>query len=467
MRILHCIYSKKLQFGTDDQRQIYTLDSAGYTIQTETDVTNDGSIDKVSTYTLNEKGKILQKLDYNRSYDTQGVATDTLVQKEVYNVDSNGYTVGMTRYMGSNTQPIVVETYELNALGQSTKALIDNYGDNVIDRAEIYTRDEHGRISKTEIDVGNTGEVDSNITYIRDALGRVTEQYSDAKNDGTNVTKTSSVRDVYGNVLESKTDNGNDGILDGVTYNTYNANNIRISYWVDSPVNGTQDATDYSESYELNAQNLPSVKHINNGRTQYDLYLQYDDNNQVSYQRFDYNRDGIMNNNDVYETLKYDAVWLKVSEITRYNQDDTITVIANYEYNSTGALVRYFYDNKGDGTIESLAFGNYRGGGTVNHSEDMTTWTTSQLSRFNNGLADIVLSDQAAATNLTLNAEVVSKIVSSTKILNIAGDATDTVNLTNFQASTSDKSGYNKYLATVDSTAYTLYIDSDVQTVLS
>ena len=175
---MHCIYSKKLQFGTDDQRQIYTLDSAGYTIQTETDVTNDGTIDKVSTYTLNEKGNILQKLDYNRNYDAQGVATDTLAQKEVYSVNNYGSTIGMTRYVAGNSVASVAETYTVNALGQRTRAEIDNYSDSITDRIENYVLDVYGRIERLEILDGQGENITGVITYERNALGLVTVQKS-------------------------------------------------------------------------------------------------------------------------------------------------------------------------------------------------------------------------------------------------------------------------------------------------
>ena len=467
-------------FGTDDQRQIYTLNSAGYTIQTETDVTNDGSIDKVSTYTLNEKGKILQKLDYNRSYDTQGVATDTLTQKEVYSVDSNGYTVGMTRYMGSSTQPIVIESYEVDALGQRTKALIDNYGDNIIDRAEIYTLDVNGYRMKTETDVGNTGTIDSNITYTRDALGRELEQSTDADNDGNIDSRTTYELDVYGNALVSKMYNGSSDTPNGVYTRTFNSLNQVDTLVFDRTGNGlSSDDTTYTYTYDEQGRREAEVRYrTQTGEKLSTISYEYGDDSLVLKRTEDWDGSGVIDSSrDRIYSFTYDPVWLY--DLTETATDGTGTPIHTLyiERNDAGQVIRTLTDTKSTGSIDRLNFGSMSGDYTVNHQEDFTQWSSERFTQMK-GLNLITLSNTRYQTEITLDQAVIGKlspagtVAGKTSSLRIDGDATDTVNLegngfTKLETTqTIGSNTFDMYATTVNNTTYTLFIDNDVNTVL-
>ena len=451
--------------GTYDSREVKVRDANGNVVETQLDYTNDNQVDKVTKNTLNAKGEVMESRYYNQSAD--GVQTYT--GKDVFERDENGYATKKTAYSPSEAVK-VVESYENDAQGRVLKKLIDNGGDG-IDRAEIYTLDANGYITKTENDLGNNGSIESSVTYERDALGRVTKTFTDSNNDGQADTVSYSIYDAYNNVIQSQTDNGADGNIDGVTYNTYDANRNLISFWAEAGViDGVQTPKDYSEKMEYNEYNLVSKKTVNNGNSVYDLYMEYNADGQVSNQWFDYNRNGIMDGRDVSETIEYESLWKKTSVITRYNQDGSVNAVAHFEYNDSGNLVRYYNDSKGDGTIEGLAFGNYRGGGTVNHTEDMTVWAGKQLSRFGKGLTTLTLSDATARTDITLDGKTVAALSKSG--FDIRGDSTDTVHLSSDFTKlegTTKKAGTDvlqAYRTEVDGTAYTVYIDTDVDTVI-
>ncbi len=453
------------------------MDSAGYTIQTETDVTNDGSIDKVSTYTLNEKGNILQKLDYNRSYDVQGIATDTLVQKEVYGLNSLGNTVSMTRYMGTNTTPTVIETYEVNALGQRTKALIDNYGDNIIDRAEIYTLDTNGYRTKMENDVGNDGSINSNTIYHRDAIGRVVESIT---TEGSSVSRTVYQLDNYGNHLVTKTYAGSSEIPNGIYTRTYNALNQVDTLVYDRTGNGlTSDDTKYTYTYDEQGRKDVEVRYraINDQKLR-TIFYKYDDNN-LTIERFeDLDGNGIIDSErDLKNYLSHDSIWFVVNREVATDGKDAPIRTTYLEHNDSGIVVRSLIDTGSNGNIDRLDFGTLGGDYTVNHQENFTQWSTDRLTRIK-GLNQIVLSNMNYQTEITLDQATIGKISpagtvsSTTSTLTISGDTTDTVNLEGSgftKLTTTHTNGTNTfdmYSTTVNNTTYTLFIDNDVNIIL-
>ena len=474
---MHCIYSKKPQFGTDDRIEKYILNSAGYITQTETDVTNDGKVDKVTLYTLDVHGNVLQKLDYNRSYDVQGIATDTLVQKEVYGLNSLGNTVSMTRYMGTNTTPTVIETYELNALGQSTKALIDNYGDNVIDRAEIYTLDANGYRTKMENDIGNDGSINSNTIYHRDAIGRVVESIT---TEGSSVSRTVYELDNYGNSLVTKTYAGSSKIPNGIYTRTYNALSQVDTLVYDRTGNGlTRDDTKYTYTYDEQGRKDVEVRYraINDQKLR-TVFYKYDDNNLVIERFEDLDGNGIIDSErDLKNYLSHDSIWFVVNREVATDGKDAPIRTTYLEHNDSGIVVRSLIDTGSKGNIDRLDFGTLGGDYTVNHQENFTQWSIDRLTRIK-GLNQIVLSNTNYQTEITLDQATIGKIaptgtVSSTaSALTISGDTTDTVNLEGSgftKLTTTYTNGtdtFDMYSTTVNNTTYTLFIDNDVNTIL-
>lgn len=474
---------KHPRFGTDDQRREYTRDINGYVVQSVQDMTNDGSIDKVTKYTVDAQGKVLEKLDYNRSYDTQGVATDTLTQKEVYTLDSRGNTISMTRYTGSSTTPKVIETYEVNVLGQRTKALIDNLGDGVVDRAEIYTLDANGYRTKTEFDVGNDDSINSNTTYVRDALGRNVKELLDSDNDGLPNIIYERTYDAYGKRLTQTKDNGADGSINQSSTATRNALGQSVTDYIDRTGDGlTSDDTyrinefdEYgrlSKRTEFDPLNHSTVKEVNT--------YEYDSYNREILRKLDSNGDSTPDR--IYETNAYDEIWNAAkktytvySNWTNY-QNGTPEYISHRYLNDIGQLDYTLYDYVGsslnsgpEGSIERIVFSVYgtatRGLDGVNANVDFTTWTAEQKAPLD--LERIVLSAASSHETITLDAKTTAEIA-RTSLLIYGQD--DTVNLKGFsKLASSSKSGMDQYTANVDGTTYNIFIEtgSDIDVVLS
>ena len=460
-----------LNFGTDDRIEKYILNSAGYITQTETDVTNDGKVDKVTLYTLDVHGNVLQKLDYNRSYDAQGVATDTLVQKEVYSVDSNGHTVGMTRYMGSSTQPIVVETYEVNALGQSTKALIDNYGDNVIDRAEIYTLDANGYRTKMESDVGNDDSIESQRKYERDAIGRLLVEHIDSTNDDTFESKKVFTKDAYGN--DVKVETYSDGQLGQIVSRTFDNYGRAISEIIDrdgkglGTVSGDRDER-YEMSYNEFGQQYQVKSYLN--ITELDKVGTYeatttrifDEFSRISVEKTE-RADGSID----YVYKEYGNLWNKPISEEKYNAKNELTHRIEFVMNQNGEIILSYQDNDiSRQGFEILDFGQYG----INHKEDLTTWDTEQLAKVK-GILNVILSKESNKSEIVFDKATIKAIAAddSGHTIWIRGDSTDTVSFKNTQSEfnltkgveTSDKT-FDQYTFNDNGVDYHLRIADDV-----
>ena len=461
MHILRYIYSKKLQFGTDDQRQIYTLDSAGYTTQTETDVTNDGSIDKVSTYTLNEKGNILQKLDYNRSYDAQGVATDTLTQKEVYSVDKYGYTTSMARYFGTNDNPTVIEAYEVNALGQKDKTYFDSNADGIIDKSETYTRDANGNIIKTVTDVGNNNSIDAINTYTRDALGRTTVQLQDNNADSTVDNRYEYVLDNYGNriqeTLYSLDATTNELVKTWTREKEFNTLNQQEHQTQTNHLTGVIQKVDSV----YNEQGLKTSDTFTNtpGST-YRWHYKYNDHGIVIERQDDSGANGSI------ETIN------KYIEFDEFNRTTLVEVYRNnvfqnstiWEYAPSGHIIASYMKYSQTDPITDYKMGDRGANASISINEDMTTWTDERLGKFGESLENIYMTNNALSS-LKIDAETVAKISDGGVTIYTGNDKNDSLQLEGFvKAETSTKEGFTQYTAEVDSELLNVFVSTDITT---
>ncbi|MEG9491149.1 hypothetical protein [Mannheimia indoligenes] len=448
--------------GKYDYREVYTLNANGFVTEKAIDLTNDSKIDLVTKDTLNAKGDIIETRYYNQAAD--GVQTYT--GKDVYKLDSNGNITEKSNYSAANLVKLI-ETYENDALGRVAKMYVDNLGDNIINSSTNYIRNANGQVIQSQIDIDNNNTIDSTQKYTLDALGRIikTDFYN-----GTEETPNSTSRyklDVYGNRLEESIDNGNNGSIDRRVINTYDELNRVASSLSDINANGIKDRGDIYVEYTYNEYNqVASSVRENVGSTPTRSTNTYNDLGQVVRNTFDYNNDGLFNNNDVYIEYTYGTDG-RIASATTVTATGSIRELAYNEWNTDGVRIKTFSDAGGDGTINSLSYGWWAGRSTVNHTDDLTRWTPEQLAKFNKGLTLIYLSDTTAATNITLNADVVKAI--SNKGFDIRGDATDTVNLggnfTKVEGLTKnvDTGTLQAYRADIDDSTYTLYIDTDIQ----
>ena len=435
------------------------MDSAGYTIQTETDVTNDGKVDKVTLYTLDVHGNVLQKLDYNQLADGSLVQ----IQREEYTLDGNGNRIGMTRYPQGSETPSVIETYEVNALGQRTKALIDNYGDKVVDRAETYTLDANGRNTKTEYDSDMDGQTDAVRYYTNDALGRVIVNALDSDNDGNIDQTTTTTRDVYGQDIVSTTTTSAGGST--TYYNEYDAIGQKTVTITDNNSDGVMNTRREYTYDQYGNVSTETVINSTTGAINHIYYnLEYSSDNLLTKRHYDQYGNGD-SANDTIITYTYDDVWkTEIGRTETYVVSGKINFITETELNNAGQALRTYTDIGGDGQIDRLNYGNYQATTGVSFTDDLTTWTTDQIVRIQ-GLDTIRLSSNTASTEITLDVETIAKIAPKNNQLLIWGDATDTVNLEGFiKTGTNSAGNHTYYTAEVAGTTYTLQVDTVIDT---
>ena len=440
------------------------MNSAGYVIQTETELTNDGKVDKVTLYTLDVHGNVLQKLDYNRSYDTQGVATDTLTQKEVYGVDTYGYTTSMARYFGTNDNPTVIETYEVNALGQRTKAYIDSNADSTIDRSEIYTRDMYGRAIKTETDTGNDGSIDGVSIRTYDELGRETLHLQDIDADGITDNKYENEYDNYGNAVLTKIYSlntlTNELVLTRTREKTFNELN-QLEYQKQ-----TTHATGAIQLAEMayNEQGLKTSDTFTNmpaGNKNRWNYVYNDFGIRIERQD-DSGADGSIEKINKYvEFDERNRVTLVEVYFAKDNSLETSTI---WDYAISGHVVGSYMKYIQDSPIVDYKMGDRGANANISVNEDMTTWTDERLAKLGDSLKNIYMTNNAFSS-LKIDAETVAKISDGGVTIYTGRDKNDSLQLEGFvKAETSTKEGFTQYTAEVDSELLNVFVSTDITT---
>lgn len=189
MRILHCIYSKKPQFGTDDRIEKYTLNSNGVrtavysnldnsadsgTSYTVNEVVSEG-IDRLYTDTVDSLGRVLQR---NHDYNADGVVD----MVEYYEIDPDtGNTVGVY-YNRDNDYKDGVALSEKT--GQ-TITLNDGRVIHGIDNYTLRTFDDNNKIIGESFNLDASGAIDRQYYYVVDVYGNRLAEYQNLDNDTT------------------------------------------------------------------------------------------------------------------------------------------------------------------------------------------------------------------------------------------------------------------------------------------
>lgn len=453
-----------LNFGTDDQRRIYTLDVSGHLIKEELDYTNDGIVDKTTSYTVDARGYVTDEyIDY-----TSDGTNDRHI---VYTRDVNGKVIKQeTDYTNDGSIEQVI-TYELDALGQQEVAYFDNNNDGSVDRTEYYTRDANGYILKTEYDTDGDQIIDSHTKYVNDALGRVTKKNSDADNTGKNISSETYTLNAYGFKAVIEMDTDGDSAIDKTDVNTFDSFGNLIKIERDLTNNGlTNDDT--TIEYTYNTQGYRSSVLITNSLTKTVIakeeYAYSKDSDLIKEALIDNTNDGLYTNELDRRIVKtYDDTWQLIETETTYNGLGTLLNTVVYERNNVGIPIRTYRDVNNDGSVQILFYGDAQGKNTVSFQDDLRTWSSEMLTTYK-GLPRIIMSDESASTTLILDKEVVKKL--QTTSLLIQGEKTDTVNLADFSQSeklnASPVSEYgqlfNQYQFTDGSNTYTVLIDTDV-----
>jgi hypothetical protein len=145
-----------------------------------------------------------------------------------------------------------VTNYTYDANGNLTKEEYDADNDGTIDEVTYYTYDANGNLIKEEYDADNDGTIDSVRYYTYDADGKRIKREEDEDNDGTIDEVAYYSYDANGNVIRVENDLSNDGDIDVVTYYTYDANGNVIEEFF-APVAGNPLSIKYySYSYDAN-----------------------------------------------------------------------------------------------------------------------------------------------------------------------------------------------------------------------
>ena len=509
-------------FGTDDQRQIYTLDVHGYRTQTEIDVTNDGTNDRYSTMEYNAVGLLTSRIDYSTMAGTFGT-------KETYTYDdATRFITRMERDAGNNGSVERIEEYKYDALGKRTVTYIDNDGVEGWEIVERYTRDANGRIIRkdtfvesdkiTQLTADSMAEVaaDSYVEYTLNAQGWVTKEVN--SNDG--VTPTSIIYREFdpNGYTQWKREDTNASSKDKETYEASDIEVItefkydelgRPAYmWQDKNGNGIYDNGDQKNTYSYPSDILDIREERYTNRSPIDVYGFYDENGKRVIRFDDLNANGVVDDTDRITQYTFDPIWSNgiMQEIVRLRtpviEEDikTLTIdeliqgdiqkVMHYLFNSQGVSVLGADGSKSlsGGDATSIMFGGVNGN-TV-HTEDFTLWSEQQwgtsgktklafvgenISLINMNVSYI----QQANSTVILNKDVISKIsqASETSSIRIQGNANDTVQFKDITAdnqltetTTVGTETYRQFQFSYDkdgdgenpAETYTLLIDTDI-----
>ena len=511
-----------LNFGTDDQRQIYTLDVHGYRTRTEIDVTNDGTNDRYSTMEYNAVGLLTSRIDYSTMAGTFGT-------KETYTYDdATRFITRMERDAGNNGSVERTEEYKYDALGNRTVTYIDNDGVEGWEIVERYTRDANGRIIRkdtfvesdkiTQLTADSTAEVaaDSYVEYTLNAQGWATKEV----NSSDGVTPTSIIyREFYPNgYTQWKREDTNASSKDKETYEASDIEAItefkydelgRMVYmWQDKNANSIYDTVDQKNTYSYPSDTLDIREERFTNKSPTDVYGFYDENGKRVIRFDDLNTNGVVDNTDRITQYTFDPIWndKRMQEIVRsrtpvIGEDiETLTIdelikgdiqnITHNIFNNQGVSVLAASGSKSlsGGDIRTIAFGGIDGNAV--HTEDFTLWSEQQwgssgktklefvgenINSINMSVSYITQAD----STIILNKDVISKIsqASETSSIRIQGNANDTVQFKDITADnllaatkTEGTETYRQFQFSYDkdgngenpAETYTLLIDTDI-----
>ena len=439
-----------LNFGTDDQRQIYTRNENGIIIKSEFDLTNDDSIDKSEVYKVNSLGQVIETTFY---------FGDTATRKEIYTLNSYHQRVKVEVDLGANDVVDSITTNTFDALGRVITSGIDIDANNSIDQWYYNSYDANNNLVLQETDLTNTGSVTAKTLREYDALGRVTKQYIDSDNNGSYNSSSTNTYDVYGRLIKAESDTDNDGNPNVINYFTYDSNGLRTTLWIDRTANGdTSDDSKYQYTYDDAGRLIAEIQTSSGTSTNYTY--EYDElgRRSASYQYVNGQQTAVF-------TYEYLGSTDKVLKMLASYTNGFVRSVEN-EYNDALQIIHAYSDDRNNGSIEMLTFGDFNGSNTISYSTDLSQWSEEKLAKLGTGLTTIRLSNASFSSTLSIDNETIAKI--SNGGLRIEGDATDTVNLTGLSKSIETRvvgnHTYNVYTGDANGETLSVLIDNDIMT---
>lgn len=207
------------------------------------------------------------------------------------------------------------------------------------------------------------------------------------------------------------------------------------------------------------------------GVVAYHKWITFDEYNREAELKQDNDGDGVVSSStdQIIKYISYDSVWGDKKLITEiYDGSSKLTSYNTHQYDALGNLTlkQAFWGQKNE--VDVLEFGEWGGFYTTNHTEDLTKWSETELTKLN-GLRYVVLSSPAFSSTLILNKGVLEKIAPQKEVLIIRGDATDTVDFQDTKLTkigTETLSWFNgsvdKYEAELSSGTFTFYVQPDI-----
>ena len=375
------------------------------------DYTNDGAINRVTKYTVDVQGRQLSSADYNQLADGSLVQ----IQREEYTLDGNGNRIGMTRYLQGSDTPSVIQTYEVDALGNSVKAYFDNNADNTVDIVEVYTIDANGRVERKDVvNTTNHNEILSSTEYIRNALGQDLE-YREYDANGKVQKLVISEFDEYGNRTSMAEYSADDATSENL---------IRKREWLFNEFKQASDTiltnpdgtqTHWKRTFnEYGIMDYEAADRGNDGTIEYQTFIkEYDDQRRLTKVFYDMNANDIFDSGDYIQKREYNDTFDRLAKVSEY-KDEALTQLSvqtEYEFNEIGQYTVAMRDQNGDGKIDRFLFTAGVGYTPVNHVENVAEWDETRLAKglainqyhFSNSSEGILIFDKEVLSRFTAN----------------------------------------------------------------
>ena len=227
------------------RKYLFTYDENHNLLKEEGDEGNDGTINKITTYTYDNKGNRLTKnYDYyntsSRTHGADGIADK--VNTYTYDEKGNMLTDKLDHREDGNHDIDEILTYTYDANNNRLTYAIDYHADGTPDHINYYTYDEDNKLIKSLDDSTVPGNSDHTKIFIYDAQGNNIRIDYDNKSDGTIDRINNYTYDTNNNQVKRTIDFENDGEIDSITTYEYDVHGNQIKTVEKNPENGNPKA---------------------------------------------------------------------------------------------------------------------------------------------------------------------------------------------------------------------------------
>ena len=209
--------------GTVDLIDTFTYDADGNQLTKSTDSNADGAVNRISTNTYVYANSNL--LTRNVDFDADGI-DDSF---DSFTYDANGDTLTQSRDYNADSITDYLFTFTHDANGNKLTQSVDSSGDGASNDTQTWTYDDNGNQLTYSEDYGADG-VDQVITYAYDANGNLLTQSVDSNADGTANEILTNTYDTTGNRTTQSLDQNGDGTANFMVVYTLVDSTIGYAY---------------------------------------------------------------------------------------------------------------------------------------------------------------------------------------------------------------------------------------------